>query len=132
MPVLYFVQWPNLHLLTLYGDEGKKKTKKTKQQPPQFLISFRKKVELKKNSSKHILKGALTPSLARKQLRKEESVNSLYKTRSCSSLDSENNKTNTQNNYLTVHVSIVIFMQFFVKKKIGKSNLHVNFRVSQL
>ncbi|KAJ8923205.1 hypothetical protein NQ315_001759 [Exocentrus adspersus] len=63
----------------------------------------RKKVELKKNSSKHILKGAITPSLARKQLRKVESMNSLYKTRSCSSLDGENAKKNSQQNYLTVH-----------------------------
>ncbi|CAH1956482.1 unnamed protein product [Acanthoscelides obtectus] len=63
----------------------------------------RKKVELKKQNSKHILKGALTPSLARKQLRKAESSHSLYKTRSCSSLDRENAK-NTQMNYLTVHI----------------------------
>ncbi|KAJ8957454.1 hypothetical protein NQ318_004935 [Aromia moschata] len=63
----------------------------------------RKEVELKKPSSKHILKGALTPSLARKQLRKEESIYSLYKTRSCSSLDEEKSAKNTQANYLTVH-----------------------------
>ncbi|XP_018575137.1 glycine receptor subunit alpha-2 isoform X2 [Anoplophora glabripennis] len=63
----------------------------------------KKKVELKKQNSKHILKGAITPSLARKQLRKVESVNSLYKTRSCSSLDGENAKKNLQANYLTVH-----------------------------
>nr|CAH7728395.1 unnamed protein product [Callosobruchus chinensis] len=62
----------------------------------------RKKVELKKQNSKHILKGALTPSLARKQLRKAESSHTLYKTRSCSSIDKENAR-NTQMNYLTVH-----------------------------
>ncbi|RZB40812.1 cys-loop ligand-gated ion channel subunit, partial [Asbolus verrucosus] len=64
----------------------------------------KKRVELKKQSGKHILKGALTPSLARKQLRKAESINSLYKTRSCTSLDgSENGSKESQNNYLTVH-----------------------------
>ncbi|CAH1115977.1 unnamed protein product [Phaedon cochleariae] len=62
----------------------------------------RKKVELKKQNSKHILKGALTPSLARKQLRKAESMNTLYKTRSCSSLD-KHVANNIQSNYLTVH-----------------------------
>ncbi|XP_019880945.1 pH-sensitive chloride channel 2 isoform X2 [Aethina tumida] len=62
----------------------------------------KKKVELKKQNSKHILKGALTPSLARKQLRKAESVNSLYKTRSCTSLN-ENSSKISQQNYLTVH-----------------------------
>ncbi|XP_008196742.2 cys-loop ligand-gated ion channel subunit isoform X1 [Tribolium castaneum] len=64
----------------------------------------KKKVELKERSGKHILKGALTPSLARKQLRKAESVNSLYKTQSCTSLNgSENGSKESHNNYLTVH-----------------------------
>ncbi|EFA09234.1 cys-loop ligand-gated ion channel subunit precursor [Tribolium castaneum] len=66
----------------------------------------KKQVEMKKQSSKHILKGALTPNLARKQLRKAESNNSLYKARSCSSLETEggdNANKNTQANYLTVH-----------------------------
>jgi hypothetical protein len=59
---------------------------------------------MKKQSGKHILKGALTPNLARKQLRKESS-NSLYKARSCSSLDGSDTASNSQANYLTVHVS---------------------------
>ncbi|XP_063916296.1 pH-sensitive chloride channel 2-like [Zophobas morio] len=64
----------------------------------------KKKVELKKHSGKHILKGALTPSLARKQLRKAESINSLHKTRSCSSLNGSDDGSNKENqNYLTVH-----------------------------
>lgn len=69
----------------------------------------KKKVEVKKANSKHILKGALTPSLARKQLRKAESVSSLYKTRSCSSLNSGdgNEKSLSQTNYLTVHVPTI-------------------------
>ncbi|KAJ8979391.1 hypothetical protein NQ317_015820 [Molorchus minor] len=83
-PLSYFAPWLNLPLSTSSGDEGKE-------------------VELKKQNSKHILKGALTPSLARKQLRKAESINSLYKTRSCSSLDGEKYAKNTQANYLTVH-----------------------------
>ncbi|CAH0563686.1 unnamed protein product [Brassicogethes aeneus] len=62
----------------------------------------KKKVELKKQNSKHILIGAITPSLARKQLRKAESINSLYKARSCSSLDGDNSNI-CQQNYLTVH-----------------------------
>lgn len=61
----------------------------------------KKKVELKKQNSKHILKGALTPSLARKQLRKAESENSLFKSFSTSSLDATNR--NISKNYLTVH-----------------------------
>lgn len=60
---------------------------------------------MKKNNTVHILKGALTPSLARKQLRKASSMNSLHKARSCSSLDREIAERNTQANYLTVHVS---------------------------
>ncbi|RZC39752.1 cys-loop ligand-gated ion channel subunit, partial [Asbolus verrucosus] len=64
----------------------------------------KKQVEMKKQSSKHILKGALTPNLARKQLRKAESNSSLYKARSCSSLDgSDSGSKNSQTNYLTVH-----------------------------
>ncbi|KAG5886618.1 hypothetical protein JTB14_037394 [Gonioctena quinquepunctata] len=63
----------------------------------------KKKVELKKQNSKHILKGALTPSLARKHLRKAESMNTLSRTRSCSSLNDEQAAKNIQNNYLTVH-----------------------------
>ncbi|CAH1100562.1 unnamed protein product [Psylliodes chrysocephalus] len=63
----------------------------------------KKKVEMKKNNTVHILKGALTPSLARKQLRKASSMNSLHKARSCSSLDREIAERNTQANYLTVH-----------------------------
>ncbi|CAG9865512.1 unnamed protein product [Phyllotreta striolata] len=63
----------------------------------------KKKVEMKKNSSVHILKGALTPSLARRQVRKASSMNSLHKARSCSSLDKEIAERNTQANYLTVH-----------------------------
>ncbi|XP_030757795.1 gamma-aminobutyric acid receptor subunit beta-like [Sitophilus oryzae] len=65
----------------------------------------RKQVELKKASSKYILRGAVTPSLNRKQLRRSESYNSLYKTRSCSSLDEKDHNVNqiSQNNYLTVH-----------------------------
>nr|CAI5826756.1 unnamed protein product [Callosobruchus analis] len=80
----------------------------------------RKKVELKKQNSKHILKGALTPSLARKQLRKAESSNTLYKTRSCSSIDRENAR-NTQMNYLTVHVSIKSYfcLLFHITDKAG-------------
>jgi hypothetical protein len=71
---------------------------------------------MKKQSGKHILKGALTPNLARKQLRKESS-NSLYKARSCSSLDGSDTASNSQANYLTVHVSgltvcIVFVVQF--------------------
>lgn len=65
-------------------------------------LPCRKQVEMKKQSSKHILKGALTPNLARKQLRKAESNYSLYKARSCSSLEEESK--NSQTNYLTVHV----------------------------
>lgn len=72
---------------------------------------FRKKVELKKQNSKHILKGALTPSLARRQLRKAESINNLYKTRSCSSLNDRDTKSNVEMNYLTIHVST--FLLFF-------------------
>ncbi|XP_072382710.1 pH-sensitive chloride channel 2-like isoform X2 [Diabrotica undecimpunctata] len=63
----------------------------------------KKKVELKKNSSKHILKGAITPSLARRHVRKANSMNNLHKTRSCSSLDKEQEEKNIQQNYLTVH-----------------------------
>ncbi|KAF7278651.1 hypothetical protein GWI33_008101 [Rhynchophorus ferrugineus] len=65
----------------------------------------RKQVELKKASSKYILRGAVTPSLNRKQMRRSESSSSLYKTRSCSSLDEKNHNENqiSQNNYLTVH-----------------------------
>lgn len=59
---------------------------------------------MKKPNPKHILKGALTPSLARKQLRKAESENNLFKSFSTTSLDG-NNLKNAQNNYLTVHVS---------------------------
>lgn len=72
----------------------------------------KKEVELKKQSSKHILKGALTPSLARKQLRKAESESSLYKPRSCSSLDGNDGpkNKNIEGNYLTVHVSLIVFL----------------------
>ncbi|XP_050299103.1 uncharacterized protein LOC126737992 [Anthonomus grandis grandis] len=66
----------------------------------------KKQVEVKKASSKYILRGAVTPSFARKQqLRRAESCNSLYKTRSCTSLneDRENERQICQNNYLTVH-----------------------------
>ncbi|KAH1025198.1 pH-sensitive chloride channel 2 isoform X1 [Dendroctonus ponderosae] len=65
----------------------------------------RKQVEVKKASSKHILIGAVTPSLARRHVRRIESFNSIYKTRSCTSLNEndENEKENSQNNYLTVH-----------------------------
>ncbi|XP_050501338.1 pH-sensitive chloride channel 2-like isoform X2 [Diabrotica virgifera virgifera] len=63
----------------------------------------KKKVELKKPSSKHILKGAITPSLARRHVRKANSMNNLHKTRSCSSLDKEQEEKNIQQNYLTVH-----------------------------
>ncbi|XP_023029292.2 pH-sensitive chloride channel 2 isoform X1 [Leptinotarsa decemlineata] len=63
----------------------------------------RKKVELKKQNGRYILKGALTPSLARKQMRKAASMNTLHKARSCSSLDKEQEEKNSQNNYLTVH-----------------------------
>ncbi|KAL3272873.1 hypothetical protein HHI36_014334 [Cryptolaemus montrouzieri] len=62
----------------------------------------KKKVEMKKQNPKYILKGALTPSLARKQLRKAESENSLFKSFSSNSLDG-NALRNTQKNYLTVH-----------------------------
>ncbi|XP_044759991.1 pH-sensitive chloride channel 2-like [Coccinella septempunctata] len=62
----------------------------------------KKKVEMKKANPKHILKGALTPSLARKQLRKAESENNLFKSYSTTSLDGNNFK-NSQHNYLTVH-----------------------------
>lgn len=72
-------------------------------------------MELKKQNSKHILKGAITPSLARRQLRKVESINSLYKTRSCTSLDGENAKKNSQTNYLTVHVSVSTNIFLFPK-----------------
>ncbi|XP_066249041.1 pH-sensitive chloride channel 2-like isoform X1 [Euwallacea similis] len=65
----------------------------------------RKQVEMKKPSSKHILIGAVTPSLARKHVRRAGSFNSLHKSRSCTSLEekSENEKQDYQNNYLTVH-----------------------------
>lgn len=53
----------------------------------------KKKVELAKPSSKYIIKGALSPRLARKDLRKSESF---------SSLDSKHSQTQ---NYLTVHGS---------------------------
>lgn len=70
---------------------------------------FRKKVEVKKKSSKYILKSTLTPSLARKQLalKKSNSANSLHKSHSCSSLDGTLKPPNSHgyNNYLTVHVS---------------------------
>jgi hypothetical protein len=90
-----------------------------------FISNFiicRKHVEMKKQSGKHILKGALTPNLARKQLRKESS-NSLYKARSCSSLDGSDTASNSQANYLTVHVSgltvcvFVLVVQFNRKFK---------------
>ncbi|KAK9887927.1 hypothetical protein WA026_000227 [Henosepilachna vigintioctopunctata] len=61
----------------------------------------KKKVEMKKHNPKHILKGALTPSLARKQLRKAESENNLFKSYSSSSLDG--NHARNLDNYLTVH-----------------------------
>ncbi|KAI4456334.1 neurotransmitter gated ion channel [Holotrichia oblita] len=67
----------------------------------------RKKVELKKVNSKYILKSTLTPRLARRELQQSNSTSSLYKTRSCSSLNSRKTKdeanANTYNNYLTVH-----------------------------
>ncbi|XP_018329746.1 glycine receptor subunit alpha-2-like [Agrilus planipennis] len=72
----------------------------------------KKKVELKKMTGKYILKSALTPKLARKELQKEwnNSLNSLHKSHSCSSIvssldDKINNgrKQPTYNNYLTVH-----------------------------
>ncbi|XP_056638459.1 pH-sensitive chloride channel 2-like [Diorhabda sublineata] len=63
----------------------------------------KKKVELIKANSTHILKGALTPSLARKEVRKANSMNNLHKARSCTSLDKEISDKNTQLNYLTVH-----------------------------
>lgn len=70
---------------------------------------FRKKVELKKKSSKYILKSTLTPSLARKQLERSSSMNTLHKSHSCSSLDgnlkTSEHATHGYNNYLTVHVS---------------------------
>lgn len=87
-----------------------------------YRLFSRKKVELKKQSSKHILKGALTPSLARKQLRKAESVQNLYKTRSCSSLnDSNSEKSNMQNNYLTVHVSTFVISNFNIIRSVNKT-----------
>lgn len=66
---------------------------------------------MKKPSSKHILIGAVTPSLARKHVRRTGSFNSLYKSRSCTSLEekTDNEKTISKNNYLTVHVSFQNF-----------------------
>ncbi|XP_060523330.1 pH-sensitive chloride channel 2-like [Cylas formicarius] len=64
----------------------------------------RKHVEVKKPSGKYILRGAVTPSLARKQLRRCGSANSIYKARSCSSLEGpEPDRQYAHNNYLTVH-----------------------------
>jgi hypothetical protein len=65
---------------------------------------------MKKQSGKNILKGALTPSLARKQLRKAESINSLHKTRSCTSLNGCDNTSKESQNYLTVHVSVSVVL----------------------
>ncbi|KRT81978.1 ion channel, partial [Oryctes borbonicus] len=56
-------------------------------------------------NSKYILKSTLTPRLARKEL--QQSSSNLYKTRSCTSLNSrkvkDENNGNSYNNYLTVH-----------------------------
>lgn len=69
---------------------------------------------MKKQSGKHILKGALTPSLARKQLRKAESMNSLHRTRSCTSLNESEDGcvTKESQNYLTVHVIFFIVFRY--------------------
>ena len=65
-----------------------------------------KEVQVKKKSSKHILKGAISPNLARKSLRKESDTG-LYKARSCSSLEETDSVSkNSQANYLTVHVRL--------------------------
>ncbi|CAG9767206.1 unnamed protein product [Ceutorhynchus assimilis] len=63
----------------------------------------KKQVEVKKPSSKYILRGAVTPSLLRRQLKRSESFNGLHKTRSCTSLNEKQEKEIQQNNYLTVH-----------------------------
>lgn len=73
--------------------------------------NFRKKLELAKNSSKYIIKGALSPRLARKDLRKSESF---------SSFDSKNTGT-----YLTVHVSLATLINMtFVNKYFFKLRVH--------
>ncbi|KAK5640700.1 hypothetical protein RI129_009247 [Pyrocoelia pectoralis] len=76
----------------------------------------RKKVELKKVNSKYILKSTLTPRLARKEFQKSSSMNQLHKSHSCSSLNDCgcNNRDNTYNNYLTVHVRIHTYNSFFL------------------
>lgn len=69
---------------------------------------FRKNVPLKKVNSKYILKSTLTPRLARKQFHKN--TTGLERSRSWSSLDNGKSSEHdyTSQNYLTVHVSIIL------------------------
>jgi len=68
----------------------------------------KKKVPLKKQSSKYILQSAITPKFARRELQKSSSmssVNSFHKSHSCSSLEIANQQERNSlgtDNYLTV------------------------------
>ncbi|XP_058056351.1 pH-sensitive chloride channel 2 [Anopheles bellator] len=93
----------------------------------------KRNVEVKKVNSKHVLKQALTPRPARKEM------SGLHKSHSCTSLADSNTSAsnNSFNNYLTVHAipqnntgsAVPIIMTTDADKVDGKSNGNISIQV---